>query len=83
MSDIVHRIETIATVMNDGTLTIVVPVNVSPGIHAVIVEISERPTTSDASETSDWITFLKETEGAWQGDFERPPQGTYEVRASF
>ena len=38
-----RRIETIATVTADGTLMIPVPADVTPGAHAVIVEIDERP----------------------------------------
>ena len=30
----------------------------------------------------DYLDFLKATAGAWQGDFERPPQGDYEERNS-
>lgn len=70
MSTIVHRVKTIATVAEDGTLMIAVPVDVSPGTHDVVIEISERAGTSEEPNTSDWMFFLKETEGAWQGDFE-------------
>jgi hypothetical protein len=28
----------------------------------------------------DYLNFLQATAGAWQGDFERPEQGDYEVR---
>jgi hypothetical protein len=28
----------------------------------------------------EWAAFLDRTAGMWQGEFERPPQGDYEVR---
>jgi hypothetical protein len=30
----------------------------------------------------EWRAFVDEMAGSWQGDFERPPQGDYEVRDS-
>ena len=78
-----RRIETIATVTDDGTLMIPVPADVTPGVHAVIVEIDQRPIAPGHRTATDWLTFLKETAGAWRGDFERPPQGDYEVRDEF
>ena len=78
-----RRIETIATVTDDGTLMIPVPADVTPGAHAVIVEIDERPIALEHRTATDWLTFLQETAGAWRGDFERPPQGDYEVRDEF
>jgi hypothetical protein len=30
--------------------------------------------------SQDYLEFLKATAGAWQGDFERPEQGSYETR---
>ena len=78
-----RRIETIATVKDDGTMLIAVPPDVPPGPHTVVVEIDEHPATSTPQDSTDWRTFLQETAGAWQGDFERPTQGTYEVREEF
>ncbi len=75
-----RRIETIGTVADDGTLVIPMPSDVAPGLHTVIVEIDERPDTLAHVDATDWSTFLKETAGAWRGDFERPPQEEYEVR---
>lgn len=78
-----RRIETIATVTDNGTLTIPVPADVPPGTHVVIVEIDERPIAVGHYDAIDWSTFLQETAGAWLGDWERPPQGDYEVRDEF
>ena len=63
-----RRIETIATVKDDGTMLIAVPPDVPPGPHAVVVEIDERPVTSTRQDGTDWLTFLQETAGAWQDD---------------
>ena len=63
-----RRIETIATVKDDGTMLIAVPTDVLPGLHRVVVEIDERPATSTHQDGTDWLTFLQETAGAWQGD---------------
>ena len=78
-----RRIELIATVTEDGMLTIPVPLDVAPGPHTVIVEIDERTISEDQHDGSDWLTFVQETTGAWHGDFERPSQGDYEHRAAF
>ena len=75
-----RRFETIATVSDDGVLSMPVPSDVPPGPHAVIVEINERPFDPKTNDPSDWHTFIQETAGAWEGDFERPDQGDYEVR---
>jgi hypothetical protein len=69
--------------MDDGTLTISVPSDIAPGRHAVSVEIDERSPDFAHHDNMDWHTFLRETAGAWRGDFERPAQGDYEVREGF
>ena len=56
-----RRIETIATVTDDGTLMIPVPADVTPGAHAVIVEIDERPIAPVHRTATNWLTFLQET----------------------
>jgi hypothetical protein len=43
------------------------------------VRVTIEPTASPAA-NSDYLDFLKRTAGAWQGDFERPEQGSYEAR---
>lgn len=78
-----RRIELIATITEDGILTIPVPADVVPGAHAVIVEIDERRLDAEQHDGSDWHTFVRETAGAWRGDFETFPQDEYETRAAF
>ncbi|HZG66040.1 MAG TPA: hypothetical protein VEZ12_04810 [Herpetosiphonaceae bacterium] len=78
-----RRIELVATVTEDGMLTIQVPADVVPGAHMVIVEIDEQALRPDQHDGSDWLTFVQETAGAWRGEFERSPEGEYEHRAAF
>lgn len=78
-----RRIELIATITEDGILTIPVPADVVPGAHAVIVEIDERTFDAEQRDGNDWLTFVQETAGAWRGDFESLPQDEYENRAAF
>ncbi len=78
-----RRIELVATVTEDGMLTIPVPAGIAPGAHTVIVEIDERALTADQHDRSDWPRFVQETAGAWRGELERPPQGEYEHRVAF
>jgi hypothetical protein len=78
-----RRIELIATITEDGTLTIPVPADVVPGAHAVTVEIDERTLDAEQHNGNDWHTFVQETAGAWRGDFETVPQDEYETRAAF
>ncbi len=59
-----RRIELVATVTEDGMLTIPVPADVAPGAHTVIVEIDERAISPDQHDGSDWLTFVEETAGA-------------------
>ena len=43
------------------------------------VRVTIEPAAAEAART-DYLEFLRTTAGAWQGDFERPPQGDYETR---
>ncbi|HSH81890.1 MAG TPA: hypothetical protein VLA19_25470 [Herpetosiphonaceae bacterium] len=78
-----RRIVLVATVTEDGMLTIPVPADIAPGTHTVIVEIDERALTADQHDRSDWLQFVQETAGVWRGEIERPPQGEYEHRVAF
>ncbi len=45
------------------------------------VRVTIEPATSPALQSrQDYLAFLQATAGAWQGDFERPEQGLYEMR---
>ena len=39
-----------------------------------------EPTTKPTMTQEEWRAFIARTAGSWQGEFERPPQGEYEVR---
>ena len=61
----------------DGTLHLDVPLGPE---HAgrevqVVIESAARPLTP-----AEYATWVRSMAGAWQGDFERPPQGEYEHR---
>jgi hypothetical protein len=45
------------------------------------VRVTIEPASSPSLQPSqDYLAFLNATAGAWQGDFERPEQGSYETR---
>jgi hypothetical protein len=47
------------------------------------VRVTIEPAAAPALQSrQEYLDFLQATAGAWQGDFERPDQGTYEVRDS-
>ena len=63
----------------DGVLRLAVPVGkreANQEVQLTIEPLMARPAESDA----DYTEFLRTTAGAWQGDFERPEQGEFEVR---
>jgi len=71
------RMNLIARVGADGVLH--VPLGQTEANREVCVTI--EPVNSAAPKSSqDYLDFLKETAGVWQGDFERPEQGPYEAR---
>lgn len=46
------------------------------------VQVTVDPVESRSMTREEWSAFLDRTAGAWQGEFERPPQGEYETRES-
>jgi hypothetical protein len=61
----------------DGILQLTVPVGPDEANREVRVVIESEPAPATRQE---YLDFLQATAGAWQGDFERPEQGEYEVR---
>lgn len=61
----------------DGTLRLDVPLGLEQAGSEVqvVIESVARPLTP--AEYANWVRSMA---GAWQGDFERPPQGEYEHR---
>jgi hypothetical protein len=44
------------------------------------VVVTIEPAESRANGTEEYSAWLKTVAGAWRGEFERPPQGTFEER---
>jgi hypothetical protein len=62
----------------DGVLRVTVPVGQAEADQDVQVII--EPVSATVQSNQDYLDFLQATAGAWQGNFERPDQGDYEVR---
>jgi hypothetical protein len=62
----------------DGVLQLNVPVGPADANREVQVTIEPASPTHTTQE--EWREFIRTTAGAWQGGFERPPQGEYEKR---
>ena len=61
----------------DGMLHLDIPVGATEAGRQVQITIEPGANTKTPQEYWD---FLDATAGAWQGDFERPDQGDYEIR---
>ena len=61
----------------DGTLHLDVPLGPEQAGREVQVVIEPVPKRMTQAEYAAWVQSMA---GTWQGDFERPPQGTYEER---
>jgi len=77
--------ELTAQVGADGVLTLQVSLGREEANTTVrvVVETGEKATSGPPSRFAsreEWLTFVNETGGKWQGEFERPPQGEYEER---
>jgi hypothetical protein len=62
----------------DGVLRVNVPVGAAEADREMQVTI--EPLARPAMTQQEWEAFVDSTTGAWQGEFERPPQGEYEER---
>jgi hypothetical protein len=64
----------------DGVLHLSIPVEAPHAEFDIVVVVQQQPVTVHPS----WPPgFFEETAGAWQGEFERAPQGEYEKRLGF
>jgi hypothetical protein len=73
-----NRIVVRSRVGVDGVLHVTVPVGTDDADREVRVTIEPAELADPAAEGySDW---LRSVAGQWQGEFERPPQGTSEER---
>jgi hypothetical protein len=74
------QIELKSRVGPDGVLALNVPVGTQDANREVIVTVRPSPTPPKMTR-DEWLQFIKETAGAWQGEpFERPDQGEFEKR---
>lgn len=65
---------------DDGVLKFDVPLGIPAAGQDVRVTVES---VKKAQTISEWKQWVAATAGAWQGDFERPDQGTFETRDSF
>jgi hypothetical protein len=76
-----NRIVVHSRVGSDGVLQLAVPMGVAEADREVEVTIEPAASNRDThSQQEDWQQFVRETAGAWQGEFVRPDQGDYEQR---
>jgi hypothetical protein len=73
-----NRIVVTSRVGSDGVLEFALPVGKANADQEVQVTI--EPVLSPTLSREEWQRRILETAGKWQGDFERPEQGEYEVR---
>ena len=73
-----NRIVVKSTVRGDGVLQLTLPLGMDEANREVQVTV-EAITQPDLSR-EEWSAWVDSLAGAWQGDFERPPQGEYEAR---
>lgn len=68
-----------ATLDDEGTLRLAVPFGRDQAGQDVQITVEpSRDLPFHARE--DWRSWVTSLAGSWQGDFERPPQGDYEIR---
>ena len=63
----------------DGVLRVTVPVGIEDAEKEV--QVTVEPLAAKRTMTqAEWAAWVDSMAGTWQGDFERPDQGEYEVR---
>jgi hypothetical protein len=63
----------------DGILSVAIPPSLAAANEEVRVTI-EPINPKPAMTQEEWAAWVKSMAGSWQGDFERPDQGTFEER---
>jgi hypothetical protein len=74
---VMSRVEVFSKVGSDGMLRLTVPLPKAEAGRDVRVTVEPMPKPMTQEE---WRAFVLKTAGSWEGDFERPEQGEYEVR---
>lgn len=76
-----NRIVMRSKVSSDGILNVSLPVGLEEADQEVQVTV-EPFNPKQPMMQAEWSAWVDSMAGTWQGDFERPPQGEYEVRDS-
>lgn len=74
-----NRIVMKSRVGHDGTLSLSLPLGAAEADREVQVTV-EPCTSATPPSQSDWAAWVDSMAGSWEGDFERPSQGAFEVR---
>ncbi len=76
-----NRMVIYARVGTDGVLHLDVPIGATLADREVAITIEPTDPRPRPDRTRDeWLQFIAETAGAWQGELTRAPQGEYERR---
>ncbi len=67
-------------IRDDGVLRLDIPFGMADAGRTVKIVIDADGVPSKTQQ--EYWDFLDQTAGAWQGEFERPPQGDFESRDS-
>ena len=73
-----NRMSVKSRVGTDGVLQVNIPIGAAEAGRDV--QITIEPDNAPSKTQQEYWDFLDSTAGAWQGDFERPDQGQFEVR---
>jgi hypothetical protein len=74
-----NRLMVKSTVSADGVLHLALPLGIEDANKEV--QVTVEPVALPSLSQEEWREVVFSTAGRWQGDFERPDQGTYELRA--
>jgi len=74
-----NRIVLTSRVSSDGVLYLSLPVGLADADQTVQVTVESFGPRMPMTQ-KEWSAWVESMAGSWQGDFERPPQGEYEVR---
>ena len=64
---------------SDGVLHLTLPLGAEEADKEVLITV-DLATPKKVMTQEEWAAWVDSMAGSWQGDFERPPQGDYEVR---
>jgi hypothetical protein len=72
------RVVAKARVSSDGILHLHLPIGMGEADKEMQVTVESIPTKTMTQEQ--WRAWVESMAGTWEGEFERPSQGEYEVR---